>query len=135
MTKRYMRRSIQGHFQRYKIQCFCLLQGSGMLVKLLNACVFDISPVVFHLFSVWLRVLRPQKVLSRGLLSYILPIHPRRKRTSPVTVLFHEDEDLFFFSFASPWQRRICPVDWQQSAAEANDKLIGFDFGGVRNGT
>lgn len=64
-----------------------------MLLKLLNACVLNnIPPVVFHLFSVWLRVLRPQKVLSRGLLSYILPIHPRRKRTSPVTVLFHEDE-------------------------------------------
>lgn len=74
-----------------------------MLVKLVNACVFDISLAVSH-FSVWLRVLRPQKVLSRGPLSYILPIHPRRKRTSPVTVPFHEDESspgyffpLFFF--------------------------------------
>lgn len=72
-----------------------------MLVKLVNACVFDISLAVFH-FSVWLRVLRPQKVLSRGPLSYILPIHPRRKRTSPVTVPFHEDESspgYFFSSF------------------------------------
>lgn len=71
-----------------------------MLVNLLNACMFDISTVVFHFFSVWLRMLRPQKVLSRGLLSYILPIHPRRKRTSPVTVLFHEAESSpgIFFS-------------------------------------
>lgn len=57
-------------------------------------------------FTFWLWVQKLQKVLSgvpeAGLVSYILSIHPHRKRSSPVTVPFHEDE-----SFASPWKRRI----------------------------
>lgn len=59
-------------------------------------------------FTFWLWVQKLQKVLSgvpeAGLVSYILSIHPHRKRSSPVTVPFHEDESSLAFCIAMETQ-------------------------------
>lgn len=59
-------------------------------------------------FSFWLWVQKLQKVLSgvpeAVLVSYVLSLHPHRKRSSPVTVPFHEDESSLAFCIAMETQ-------------------------------